>query len=76
MVDELNADDGIDGILVQLPLPAGLDPRPSSTESIPPKMWMGFIPITWVTSRRVVHGLSRTPYGVMRLLEQSDVPRG
>ena len=27
LVDELNADDAVDGILVQLPLPDGLDER-------------------------------------------------
>ena len=64
VVDELNADDGIDGILVQLPLPSGLDSTAILDKSIPPKMWMGFTPIMWTplpgaSTVRPVHAIWR-----------------
>ena len=40
MVDQLNRDPAIHGILVQLPLPKGLTRRPSSKPSIRPRMSM------------------------------------
>ena len=38
LIAELNADDAVDGILVQLPLPAHLDSLPSSRPSTRPRM--------------------------------------
>ena len=74
MVDELNADDGIDGILVQLPLPAGLDSTAILDRIDPAKDVDGFHPDN---VGHLSQGRPRfvpcTPYGVMRLLEQSDV---
>ena len=74
VVDELNADDGIDGILVQLPLPAGLDSTAILDRIDPAKDVDGFHPDN---VGHLSQGRPRfvpcTPYGVMRLLEQSDV---
>jgi len=74
VVDELNADDGIDGILVQLPLPSGLDATAILDRIDPAKDVDGFHPDN---VGHLSQGRPRfvpcTPYGVMRLLEQSGV---
>ena len=41
-VDDLNRRDEIDGILIQLPLPARSTPKSCSTPSIRPRTWMAF----------------------------------
>lgn len=43
LVRALNADDMVDGILVQLPLPIISTKMPSSQPLIPIRMWMGLI---------------------------------
>ena len=43
LIGELNRDPAVHGILVQLPLPKSLTPKPSSTPSIPPRMSTGCI---------------------------------
>jgi methylenetetrahydrofolate dehydrogenase (NADP+)/methenyltetrahydrofolate cyclohydrolase len=75
VVRELAADDSVHGILVQLPLPDGLDPEPV----------LDLIPadkdVDGLTERsmgRLVRGrpglVGCTPLGVMRLLEKYEVP--
>ncbi len=75
VVRELVADDGVHGILVQLPLPDGLDPEPV-IDLIPPEK-----DVDGLTERsmgRLVRGrpglVGCTPLGVMRLLERYDIP--
>jgi methylenetetrahydrofolate dehydrogenase (NADP+)/methenyltetrahydrofolate cyclohydrolase len=74
-VGELVADSSVHGILVQLPLPDGLDPEPV-LDLIPPEK-----DVDGLTERsmgRLVRGrpglVGCTPLGVMRLLEKYDVP--
>ena len=74
-VRDLVDDDGVHGILVQLPLPDGLDPEPV-LDLIPPEK-----DVDGLTERsmgRLVRGrpglVGCTPLGVMRLLERYDVP--
>ena len=74
-VGELVADAAVNGILVQLPLPDGLDPEPV-LDLIPPEK-----DVDGLTERsmgRLVRGrpglVGCTPLGVMRLLEKYDVP--
>jgi methylenetetrahydrofolate dehydrogenase (NADP+)/methenyltetrahydrofolate cyclohydrolase len=74
-VRELVADDAVHGILVQLPLPDGLDPEPV-LDLIPPEK-----DVDGLTERsmgRLVRGrpglVGCTPLGVMRLLERYDIP--
>lgn len=74
VVRDLNADAAIDGILVQLPLPGGLDGR-AVTECIhPDKDADG---LTTASIGRLAQGrpLARpcTPFGVMRLLGEAGV---
>ena len=59
LIAKLNRDPAVHGILVQLPLPKSLTPRPSSTPSIPPRMSTGCIrtmpdgsPADWRRCRR------------------------
>ncbi|MCI0508046.1 MAG: bifunctional methylenetetrahydrofolate dehydrogenase/methenyltetrahydrofolate cyclohydrolase FolD [Gammaproteobacteria bacterium] len=75
LIDDLNADDTIDGILVQLPLPAHI-PSETIIERIrPDKDVDGFHPynIGRLTIRQPVLR-SCTPRGVMTLLEKTGVP--
>jgi methylenetetrahydrofolate dehydrogenase (NADP+) / methenyltetrahydrofolate cyclohydrolase len=70
LVDALNADDRVDGVLVQLPLPAGLDAQAVLTRIDPDKDVDGFHP---VNAGRLATGLNGfvpcTPYGCLMLLK-------
>ncbi len=74
LIAELNGDDTIDGILVQLPLPDGLDPQPIQELIDPAKDVDALNPYT---AGRLAIGdptfLSCTPYGVLELLEEAGV---
>ncbi len=74
-VRELTEDPSVHGVLVQLPLPDGLDPEPV-LDLIPPEK-----DVDGLTERsmgRLVRNrpglVGCTPLGVMRLLEKYDVP--
>jgi methylenetetrahydrofolate dehydrogenase (NADP+)/methenyltetrahydrofolate cyclohydrolase len=75
IVDRLNADDRVDGILVQAPLPQGLDFKQVLDRLDPSKDVDGFHPLN--VGRLVANqpGLRAcTPAGVMELLHAYDVP--
>jgi len=71
LVDRLNADPAVDGILVQLPLPAQIDERAIVTRVSPDKDVDGFHP---VNAGRLAIGLRGfvpcTPLGCLMLLQQ------
>jgi methylenetetrahydrofolate dehydrogenase (NADP+)/methenyltetrahydrofolate cyclohydrolase len=74
LLEELNADDAVDGILVQLPLPAHMD-EPRVTRSVDPaKDVDGFHPLN---AGRLYLGeplhVPATPLGVMRMLSEYGV---
>lgn len=73
LVDKLNNDPRIDGILVQLPLPEHIDEDAVITAIAPEKDVDGFHP---ESVGRLVTGnptfKSCTPYGVMKMLESID----
>jgi methylenetetrahydrofolate dehydrogenase (NADP+) / methenyltetrahydrofolate cyclohydrolase len=75
LVDDLNADDGVDGILVQSPLPEHLDETAAVQRLNPAKDVDGFHP---ENAARLYFGEPRfvpaTPLGILRLLEEYDVP--
>lgn len=72
LVDELNADPRIDGILVQLPLPEHLSADSIIERIDPDKDVDGFHPTNIGRLAIRQPGLRPcTPYGVMRLLEES-----
>ncbi|MDW6092583.1 bifunctional methylenetetrahydrofolate dehydrogenase/methenyltetrahydrofolate cyclohydrolase FolD [Vibrio rhizosphaerae] len=78
LIDELNADASIDGILVQLPLPAGLDATPILERILPHKDVDGFHPYNvGRLAQRIPTLRSCTPKGIMTLLERYNInPRG
>lgn len=77
-IQQLNVDPGIDGILVQLPLPAHIDPR-SVIEAITPAKDVDGFHISNAGALMTGAPLFRpcTPYGVMKMLEhQGTAIRG
>jgi len=75
VIEELNKDDRIDGILVQLPLPDHLDSIPLLHQIDPDKDVDGLHPVNLGRLVRGEPGLrSCTPAGVMRLMEEYQIP--
>ena len=74
LLDDLNADTKISGILVQMPLPKQLDPESAIAHISPEKDVDGFHP---VNLGRLVRGLPGprpcTPAGIMRLLREYGI---
>ena len=75
LIAGLNGDPTIDGILVQLPLPAQLDSRRVIESIDPAKDVDGFHPYNvGRLAQRIPLLRPCTPFGVMKLLEAYDVP--
>jgi methylenetetrahydrofolate dehydrogenase (NADP+)/methenyltetrahydrofolate cyclohydrolase len=74
LVDDLNRDEGIDGILVQLPLPAGLAERRILDRIDPDKDVDGFHPVNvgrlWLGEAGFVPA---TPAGILELLSRRGI---
>ena len=74
LIDRLNADDTVDGILVQLPLPDGLDAREVQRRVAPEKDVDALNPYT---AGLLANGeptfLACTPAGVLELLDEAGV---
>ena len=74
LLASLSADDGVDGILLQLPLPKGLDARPCIEAISPEKDVDG---LTAVNQGRIALDLPGlrpcTPAGVLALLERNGI---
>ena len=74
LIDELNARDQIDGILVQLPLPGHIDETQVIERILPLKDVDGFHPYTiGRLTQRIPVLRPCTPHGIMVLLERSGV---
>ncbi len=75
LLDKLNRDDGIDGVLVQLPLPAQIRPNTVAAAIDPGKDVDGVGPYN---AGRLLMGedglFSCTPLGIMAILDQHQVP--
>ncbi len=73
-VARLNADDAIDGILTQLPLPAGIRPNQVAAAIDPSKDVDGLHPLN---AGRLLHGepclAACTPLGIMKILEHHEI---
>ena len=73
-IDELNADEEIDGILVQLPLPAHIEEKKVIMRISPAKDVDGFHP---ESLGKMLIGLPTflpaTPYGIVQLLDYYDI---
>ncbi|MEY2977397.1 MAG: bifunctional methylenetetrahydrofolate dehydrogenase/methenyltetrahydrofolate cyclohydrolase FolD [Prochlorotrichaceae cyanobacterium] len=75
LIEQLNRDDAIDGILLQLPIPDRLDPVSLLYQIHPDKDVDGLHPLNLGRLVRGEKGLrSCTPAGVIRLLEAYDIP--
>ena len=75
LVDSLNRDEDVDGVLVQLPLPEGLDPRPVLHALSPEKDVDCFHPLnTGLLALGEPRFLPCTPAGVLELLDAYGVP--
>lgn len=74
LIEELNQDDSVDGILVQLPLPAHIDTTKVIEAIRPDKDVDGFHPYNvGRLCQRIPTLRACTPYGVMKLLETTGV---
>ena len=75
LIDQLNHDEDIDGILVQLPLPPQINEDTIINLISPEKDVDGFSP---VSTGRLVQGLPTfipaTPYGILLMLEHYQIP--
>ncbi len=75
VIQELNQDERVDGILVQLPLPKHLDSVALLHQIMPEKDADGLHPVNLGKLVRGEPGLrSCTPAGVMRLLDEYSIP--
>ncbi|MDA3921166.1 MAG: bifunctional methylenetetrahydrofolate dehydrogenase/methenyltetrahydrofolate cyclohydrolase FolD [Salinisphaera sp.] len=75
LIDQFNADETIDGILVQLPLPAHIDASAVIERVRPDKDVDGFHPYNvGRLAQRVPLLRACTPLGIVRLLESIDEP--
>ena len=74
LVEELNADDSVNGILVQLPVPAHINEDKIIRTISPDKDVDGFHPASvgrlWIGEKGF---LSCTPAGIIQLLKRSDI---
>ncbi|OOF78066.1 bifunctional methylenetetrahydrofolate dehydrogenase/methenyltetrahydrofolate cyclohydrolase [Rodentibacter caecimuris] len=74
LIDQLNTDETIDGILVQLPLPKQINPEAIIERIDPKKDVDGFHPYNvGRLCQRIPTLRACTPYGVMKLLETTGV---
>jgi methylenetetrahydrofolate dehydrogenase (NADP+)/methenyltetrahydrofolate cyclohydrolase len=78
LIDTLNADKAVDGILVQLPLPDHIEAHTIIERILPAKDVDGFHPYTvGRLAQRIPVLRPATPYGIMRMLEHIGVnPKG
>lgn len=75
LIGRLNRDESVDGVLVQLPLPAGLDPRPVLHALAPEKDVDCFHPLNaGLLALGEPRFLPCTPAGVLELLDAYDIP--
>ncbi|MFV0486047.1 MAG: bifunctional methylenetetrahydrofolate dehydrogenase/methenyltetrahydrofolate cyclohydrolase FolD [Vibrio fluvialis] len=75
LIDTLNADKEIDGILVQLPLPAGIDSTQVLERIVPEKDVDGFHPYNvGRLAQRIPKLRSCTPKGIITLLDRYNIP--
>lgn len=76
LVQRLNADEGVDALLVQLPLPPHIDPDAVGDAIAPEKDADGFHPLNFgrLAEGRSVPVGPGTPVGCMELMRAYDVP--
>ena len=76
-VEELNADDDIDGIIVQLPLPKHIDPEKVTEKIDYRKDVDGFHPVNLGRMQRNLPSfIPATPYGITLMLKEYGIETG
>lgn len=77
VIDDLNSDDGVDGILVQLPLPPQIEENTVIQRIDPEKDVDGFHPVN-VGNLLIGNPCLKpcTPKGVLRILDYYEIPTG
>ncbi|QFG52165.1 bifunctional methylenetetrahydrofolate dehydrogenase/methenyltetrahydrofolate cyclohydrolase FolD [Chryseobacterium sp.] len=74
-IEKLNVDTGIDGFIVQLPIPKGMDEEKVIEAISPDKDVDGFHPENFGRMALEMEAyLPATPYGIMTLLERYNIP--
>ena len=75
LIDKLNNDDNVDGILLQLPLPKHLNPSDFLDKIDPKKDVDGFHPVNSgrLLNNEKPYAVPCTPKGIMRLLEEYNI---
>ncbi len=74
-IEKLNADSAIDGFIVQLPIPKGMDEEKVIESISPDKDVDGFHPENFGRMALEMEAyLPATPYGIMTLLERYNIP--
>ncbi|MBA5246909.1 bifunctional methylenetetrahydrofolate dehydrogenase/methenyltetrahydrofolate cyclohydrolase FolD [Marnyiella aurantia] len=74
-IEKLNADSDIDGFIVQLPIPKGMDEEKVIEAISPEKDVDGFHPENFGRMALEMEAyLPATPYGIMTLLERYNIP--
>ncbi|MCK8515510.1 bifunctional methylenetetrahydrofolate dehydrogenase/methenyltetrahydrofolate cyclohydrolase FolD [Methylonatrum kenyense] len=75
LIETLNADAAVDGILVQLPLPDQIDAQAVINAIHPDKDVDGFHPVNMGRLALKLPGLRPcTPHGIMTLLQRAEIP--
>jgi methylenetetrahydrofolate dehydrogenase (NADP+)/methenyltetrahydrofolate cyclohydrolase len=76
VIDDLNADSSVDGILMQLPLPEGIRSTPLLDRILPAKDVDGFHVLNtgYLASGRYSGLMPCTPFGIFTLLQSYGVP--
>ena len=74
-IAELNADDAIDGFIVQLPLPKHIDEHKVTLAIDPAKDVDGFHPVNFGKMAQGLDAyLPATPFGILQMLDRYDIP--
>src|SRR5688572_18686617 len=74
-IDKVNRNEGIDGLIVQLPLPAHISVRKVTEAILPEKDVDGFHPVNAGRMMQNIPGyVPATPFGILMLLEQYRIP--
>ncbi len=74
VIARLNRDDGVDGFIVQLPLPGHIDETEVTLAIDPRKDVDGFHPVNFGRMAQSLPAyLPATPYGILQLLDRYDV---
>ncbi|BDD04694.1 bifunctional methylenetetrahydrofolate dehydrogenase/methenyltetrahydrofolate cyclohydrolase FolD [Aureibacter tunicatorum] len=74
VVEDINADDDIDGLIVQLPLPKHISVQKVTDRIVPEKDVDGFHPVNvGRMTKNLPSYISATPFGILKLIEHYNI---